>query len=128
MYDKICFILTYFFFHSSLDELVIEKELSSKRVLLPVTKVKNIRYPGDIKNNRCLSPKSSQSAIEKLQKTLQIEKAKVHCLQQRLYRSNKSKTSMKSLLENLKMKTLISDRAHTHIRQVLYKFNIIIIY
>lgn len=89
------------------------------QVLIPA-RSKPIRYPGDIKENECFTPRSAQTAVQKLKKALKIKKAKVHSLQQRLYRSNKARISIKSVLESLKTKMLISDTAHAHIHQVFY--------
>ena len=71
-------------------------------------------YPGNIKAEDCISPRTSQKAIRILQQALRVEQTKTRNLQQKLRRRDSKITSTEHLLKNLKERSLI---AHTHLDQ-----------
>lgn len=95
----------------SKDETTCEQPPSKR------AKYSYFRYPGDINASTCYSTASLQSAVGKLNYALKLEKQKVHRLQQKLYRKDKS---MQAILESLKEKHLLSEHAHNQITKVYY--------
>lgn len=72
---------------------------------------RRLRYPGDVKENEDLTPRSSKKFIRNLKTTVKKQRIKIQGLNKTKRRAYKRISTLKSLVNDLKKKNLVSENA-----------------
>lgn len=90
--------------------------------ILIAERVRNIRYPGDIRTPHLSTPRRARSSVNLLKETIAKQQREKKLLSQKLRRAEKTIQNLNGLIAHLKQSNLISEGLNAHLHVSTFHF------